>query len=52
MPCPLAGTSDLPQNISDVDVTLIVATPQPDMQTQMLNLVELNGRGHTLNSTY
>jgi len=52
VPCPLAGTSDLPQNISDVDVTLIVATPQPDMQTQMLKLVELNGRGHTLNSTH
>jgi type II secretory pathway pseudopilin PulG len=52
LPCPTAGAYDLPQNISDVDVTLIVATPQPDMQTQMLKLVELNGRGHTLNSTY
>lgn len=52
VPCPLAGISDLPQNISDVDVTLIVATPQPDRQTQMLKLVELNGRGHTLNSTH
>jgi prepilin-type N-terminal cleavage/methylation domain-containing protein len=53
VPCPT--TSALygqPQNISDVDVTLIVATPQRDAQTQMLKLVELNGRGHTLNSTY
>jgi prepilin-type N-terminal cleavage/methylation domain-containing protein len=48
-PCPLAGAYNLPQNISDVDVTLIVATPQGDMQTGMLKLVELNGRGHTLN---
>jgi len=52
VPCPAAGTSDLPQNISDVDVTLIVATPQRDMQTQMLKLVELNGRGHTLNASH
>jgi hypothetical protein len=35
-----------------VDVTLIVATPQRDMQTQMLKLVELNGRGHTLNLSH
>jgi len=48
-PCPTANTSNLPQNISDVDVTLIVATPQRDLQTQMLKLVELNGRGHTSN---
>jgi type II secretory pathway pseudopilin PulG len=48
-PCPTAGAYNLPQNITDVDVTLIVATPQRDMQTQMLKLVELNGRGHTLN---
>jgi len=48
-PCPSAGAYNLPQNISDVDVTLIVATPQRDMQTGMLKLVELNGRGHTLN---
>jgi len=48
-PCPLAGVYNQPQNISDVDVTLIVATPQRDAQTQMLKLVELNGRGHTLN---
>lgn len=51
-PCPTAGVYNLPQNISDVDVTLIVATPQRDMQTQMLKLVELNGRGHTLNASH
>jgi len=49
MPCPLAGNYDSPQNIRDVDVTLIVKTPQPDMQTQALKLVELNGRGHRVN---
>jgi prepilin-type N-terminal cleavage/methylation domain-containing protein len=49
VPCPTAGPNNLPQNIRDVDVTLIVATPQRDQQTQMLKLVELNGRGHTLN---
>ncbi|MFI5097033.1 MAG: PilW family protein [Candidatus Acidiferrales bacterium] len=48
-PCPAAGAYNLPQNISDVDVTLIVATPRRDQQNQMLKLVELNGRGHTLN---
>lgn len=52
VPCPTAGLSDLPQNIRDVDVKLIVATPQRDMQTQMLKLVELNGRGHTLNLSH
>jgi prepilin-type N-terminal cleavage/methylation domain-containing protein len=49
VPCPAAGAYNLPRNISDVDVTLIVATPQRDMQTQMLKLIELNSRGHTLN---
>jgi prepilin-type N-terminal cleavage/methylation domain-containing protein len=49
MPCPLAGIYNSPQNIRDVDVTLIVMTPQPDMQTQALKFVELNGRGHRLN---
>jgi hypothetical protein len=52
VPCPTASAYDLPQNITDVDVTLIVATPQRDAQTQMLKLVELNGRGHTLISAY
>lgn len=47
--CPNAVAYNSPQNIRDVDVTLIVATPQRDMQTQMLKLVELDGRGHTTN---
>jgi prepilin-type N-terminal cleavage/methylation domain-containing protein len=51
LPCtsPLAGASNSPQNIRDVDITLIVMTPQLDLQTQSLKLVELNGRGHRLN---
>lgn len=49
MLCMNAGPYNAPAYISDVDVTLIVATPQPDMQTQALKLVELNGRGHVVN---
>jgi type II secretory pathway pseudopilin PulG len=48
-PCPLAGNSGVPNNIRDVDITLIVMTRQPDTQTQRLELVELNGRGHRVN---
>jgi type II secretory pathway pseudopilin PulG len=50
-PCPLAGTSGVPLNVRDVDVTLIVMTPQADLQTQTLKLVELFGRGHRANPT-
>jgi len=32
-----------------VDITLIVMTRQPDVQTQLLKLVELDGRGHRVN---
>jgi Tfp pilus assembly protein PilW len=39
-----------PQYISDVDITLIVQTPQMDMQTQSLKLIELTGRGHRTNA--
>jgi type II secretory pathway pseudopilin PulG len=49
LPCPSAGTYNSPKNIRDVSVTLIVMTPQRDMQTQSLKLVELNGMGHRLN---
>jgi prepilin-type N-terminal cleavage/methylation domain-containing protein len=49
MACTNAAAYNSPLNVRDVDITLIVATPQPDMQTQMLKLVELNGRGHTTN---
>lgn len=47
--CPNAGTYSSPQNIRDVDITLIVQTQQPDAQTGQLKLIELNGRGHRLN---
>jgi len=45
--CVAAASS--PCNVRDVQVTLIVQTPQRDMQNQVLRLVELNGRGHRLN---
>ncbi|HXA07345.1 MAG TPA: type II secretion system protein [Bryobacteraceae bacterium] len=48
-PCPGAGNYDVPNNIRDVDITLIVMTRQMDPQTQQLKLVELNGRGHRVN---
>jgi prepilin-type N-terminal cleavage/methylation domain-containing protein len=47
--CPNAGTYNSPQNIRDVDITLIVETQQPDAQTGQIKLIELNGRGHRLN---
>lgn len=48
-PCALAGNSGVPNNIRDVDITLIVMTRQRDMQTQRLELVELTGRAHRVN---
>jgi prepilin-type N-terminal cleavage/methylation domain-containing protein len=48
-PCGQAGAYNASNNIRDVDVTLIVKTPQQDMQTESMKLVELNGRGHRLN---
>ena len=48
-PCPTAGNYGVPANIRDVDITLIVMTRQPDLRTQQLKLVELNGRGHRVN---
>jgi prepilin-type N-terminal cleavage/methylation domain-containing protein len=50
-PCTLAAGYNAPQNISDVDVTLIVKTPYNDMQKQSLMLMELTGRGHRSNPT-
>jgi hypothetical protein len=49
LPCWRAGTNNSPKNIRDVDVTLIVMTPQQDLQTQNLKLVELFGRAHRSN---
>lgn len=48
-PCPGAGNSGIPNNIRDVNITLIVQTRQPDMQTGLPMLVELKGRGHRTN---
>ena len=49
MACSLAGANNSPKHIRDIDITLIVLTPQRDLQTQQLKLVELNGRGHRVN---
>lgn len=50
-PCTSAAAAgyNQPQNVSDIDVTLIVKTPQGDTQTQALQLMELTGRGHRSN---
>jgi len=48
-PCPTAGNSATPANIRDVDINLIVMTPQRDMQTQAIKLVQLTGRGQRVN---
>lgn len=50
VPCASAGTFNKASLITDVDVTLIVQTPQPDAQTHALKLIELTGRGHQTNS--
>lgn len=48
--CTGAGPYNAPQYITDVDVTLIVQTPQQDLQTGALKLVELTARGHRTNA--
>jgi prepilin-type N-terminal cleavage/methylation domain-containing protein len=48
-PCPTAGADGIPGNVRDVDITLIVMTRQPDLQTGLPKLVELTGRGHRVN---
>jgi prepilin-type N-terminal cleavage/methylation domain-containing protein len=47
--CQNAVGSNSPANVRDVDITLIVMTPQRDAQTNQIHLVELNGRGHRVN---
>jgi prepilin-type N-terminal cleavage/methylation domain-containing protein len=47
--CSSAGTYNSPQNIREVEVTLIVIAQQPDMQTGRLRLITLNGRGRRVN---
>jgi len=46
--CASSG-SNSPMNVRDVEITLIVATPQPDATTGRPRLVVLNGRGHRIN---
>jgi prepilin-type N-terminal cleavage/methylation domain-containing protein len=47
--CQNAGASNSPQNVRDIEITLIVMTTQPDAQTGKVRLVELNGRGRRIN---
>jgi prepilin-type N-terminal cleavage/methylation domain-containing protein len=51
LPCtsPSAASYNSPQNVTDVEITLIVMSPTPDAQTGAPRLVELHGRGHGLN---
>ncbi|MFI5072574.1 MAG: PilW family protein [Terriglobales bacterium] len=48
-PCPSAGSYNSPLNITDVEITLIVMAPTKDAQTGQVRLIELHGRGHSLN---
>jgi hypothetical protein len=50
--CTAAGANNLATNIREVEVTLIVLTQQPDMQSGRLRLVTLNGRGHRINPNH
>ncbi|HTP68000.1 MAG TPA: prepilin-type N-terminal cleavage/methylation domain-containing protein [Dongiaceae bacterium] len=45
----IAAGYNKPRYIRDVNITLMVAAPRKDMQTQRYELVELNGRAHRLN---
>lgn len=48
-PCLSAGADNMPANIRDVTVTLIVAAPVPDSTTGQPRLVQLIGRGRRIN---
>jgi type II secretory pathway pseudopilin PulG len=48
-PCPSAGSYNSPLNVIDVEITLIVMAPTKDAQTGQVRLIELHGRGHSLN---
>jgi prepilin-type N-terminal cleavage/methylation domain-containing protein len=48
-PCPSAGSYNSPLNVTDVEITLIVMAPTVDAQTGLPRLIELHGRGHSLN---
>jgi len=47
--CQNAVANNSPSNVRDVQIRLIVMSPQNDLQTNRVRLVELNGRGHRLN---
>jgi hypothetical protein len=47
--CTLAGSYNSPQYVTDVEITLIVMAPTQDAQTGQVRLLELHGRGHSLN---
>ncbi len=47
--CPAAGPDNIPANIRDVTVTLIVSAPLPDATTGQPRLVQLVGRGRRIN---
>jgi prepilin-type N-terminal cleavage/methylation domain-containing protein len=47
--CSSAGPDNIPANIREVTVTLIVAAPVPDITTGQPHLVQLIGRGRRIN---
>jgi prepilin-type N-terminal cleavage/methylation domain-containing protein len=47
--CPTAGGFNIPANILDVEITLIVQATAADPQTGRPHLVELHGRGRRVN---
>jgi type II secretory pathway pseudopilin PulG len=47
--CVSAGSYNSPVNVTDVEITLIVMAPTTDAQTGLPRLIELHGRGHSLN---
>jgi prepilin-type N-terminal cleavage/methylation domain-containing protein len=50
-PCISAGSYNSPAYVTDVEITLIVMAPTVDAQTGVPRLIELQGRGHSINST-
>jgi type II secretory pathway pseudopilin PulG len=48
-PCVSAGSYNSPVYVTDVEITLIVMAPTQDTQTGLPRLIELHGRGHSLN---
>lgn len=48
-PCSTAASYNSPMNVSDIEITLIVMAPTVDAQTGAPRLIELHGRGHSLN---